>query len=230
MKSQEDDGNNKGNQGKENKNKQIAGQHVRVKTNGERKVTRQMRNDLDGQHERHQPPHRPHKLLGIAPDSLRAEANVVVVNERGQGDAKRNDGIGGRSFDTRQKPIAITNDQEETDNRRERDVRLISVADDGITLRVNEIVDHLGDVLQEARLLDIEGEAHRKKERHEEERGHQLQRERGADRGRRIGGVKADRLLQRRHRRAKDRVQKISEKDYESVHKWAGSGGASGPY
>jgi hypothetical protein len=202
-------------QRKEDDSEQVAGQHVGVKTDGERHHARQVRYDLDGKQQRRHPPDRTGKLLEVADWPLFAHAMEVVIDERKHGDAERNRGLaGGRDQDWKEQADEIVEQDEEADAGDEGLEALIAGADDLVALDARELVDHLGDLLRRVRLFDGQREAHDDEERDEQQRDGKLESE-GVVKGRaRNGGMIADGLEDLRGDSAKDGVKKVGECEF----------------
>src|SRR5580692_10524210 len=103
VQAEEDDWNSQRHHGEEDQGQQVAGKHVRVKTDGERHDAGEVRDDLDGKEQRSDPPDGPGKVLDVSPETLGADAVPVVVEEGQQGDAEGHDGVGGGGLNAREK-------------------------------------------------------------------------------------------------------------------------------
>ena len=123
-----------GQHGKEDQGQHIAGEHVGVKTDGERHDAREVRDDLNREHQRRDPPDRPHEVLDVSDEALGRGPIVVVVEKCEQRDAERHDRVGGGRSDAREQAEAVAGHDEEQDGSYEREMRLVAVADDGLAL------------------------------------------------------------------------------------------------
>jgi hypothetical protein len=130
---------------------------------------------------------------------------------------------------------AVADHDEEEDRGGEGHVRLVSVADDGLALIADELVDDLGDVLDGARLVDAEGEAGDDKEEQEQQHDQELEGQRVvAQGGVRVRKVDAQPGEERDQRRGKVVVQQSREREDKTQHKSCNAkifgSGANEPY
>src|ERR1019366_4714650 len=101
---------------------------IRVKTDGERKHTGTVRDDLDRQHQRVKPPDRPEELLDIA-EAVGAKSMVVVVHERKDRATEWHHDVRSRRLESRDQAQEIAEQDEHAQNGDVAKELLVSVAD-----------------------------------------------------------------------------------------------------
>ena len=153
VQAQEDRWNANRNQREEAQREHIAGKHVGIKTNGEGQDACEVRNKLDGHQQPCHPPERAAELFQIAKEALRAEALVVVIEERGNREAEWDNGVCSGGSDARNQPYEIVGQHEEKNASDECLEFLVAVADDLFAQRACEFRNDFGDLLRGTRLI-----------------------------------------------------------------------------
>ena len=93
-----------------------------------------------------------------------------------------------------------------------RHVPGVAMADDGLTLRIDKLVDTLSRQLQPAGLLNLKARADQKKQNQQDTKDDELQRERIGNRRSRLRGMDAQVEQQRINRPSKQPVQETVQR------------------
>src|SRR5580658_3860232 len=162
MQPAEDDGNADRDHRKENQRDQIASENVGPWTNRERKQTRKVAHQLDGQQQRRQqnPGDERHAFHG-RPEEMQEifrsgmfEALGMVVEKCANGAAQRHDGNAGGRLKPGNQADEVANQNEDEDDDEKCSVRLAMMADDFAALVQHEALDRFEGVLQDSWGLD----------------------------------------------------------------------------
>src|ERR1039458_9768753 len=125
-------------QREEHQGHQIAGEHIGVKTYGERKNSRQMTEDLNRKQQDRQPGFWAHEILYVA-ETVRAHALEVIIEPGDQRETQRHRGNRGWRFKPGYDTQQTTQQNEHTQDRQVAYVALVS---DRKSTRLNS--SHLG--------------------------------------------------------------------------------------
>src|ERR1039458_10003366 len=139
-------------QREEHQGHQIAGEHIGVKTYGERKNSRQMTEDLNGKQQDRQPRFWTHKILHVA-ETVRAHALEVIIEPGDQRATQRYRWNRGRRFKPGYDTHQTTQQNEDTQDSQIAYVSLVSVADHFVALLGDKGIDLLHQVLHFSRIV-----------------------------------------------------------------------------
>ena len=131
----------------------LTGEHVRKETNGERKGAREVADDLDGQHEKREPPERSEKLLDV-PGAMCPNTGVVIEKKRANGKAEGDHGVHGRRIKAGDQADQVQAQNEYKYGAEEDQIAGAIVPDHFFRRGVYEIVEHFHGVLRFAGAVD----------------------------------------------------------------------------
>src|SRR5580704_5706217 len=208
---QKDQRNTERHQRKERDGQQISVKHIRVQPDRERQHARAVRNDLDRQQQRIQPPYRPQELLDVR-EAILPRTMVVVVNKRHQGKTQWHHYIRGGRLQPRNQSQKIAEQNEQEERGQITNEPLISVPDNLLSLVRHKLVCHLGEVLHSSRLLDTQRHPHQDEVGDKHQKHQQLHRKCIRNRRLRRGRVHMQSIQKRRHGRGKVLIQESGKK------------------
>src|ERR1700723_301276 len=199
-----------GHQGKENQCDHLAGKHVCEETNCERQQSRSVAENFDGQHQRREPPYRPHEMLEV-PKPVGSQSLEMVVEPGQQRATKRDNRDRSRRVETRDNADQIAGNDEESQCYQVRMVRVVVMANYFFPHVADEALDALHRMLQAAGLVDRQTGANREEECDQQQQHNDFHGETVGDWRCRVMGMDSQSKQQRCDRAAEETVKQRGE-------------------
>src|ERR1039458_1949336 len=171
MQQDEHDRESERNQREEHQGHQIAGEHIGVKTYGERKNSRQMTEDLNGKQQNRQQRFWAHEILYVA-EAVRAHALEVIIEPGHKRATQRHRGSRGRRFKSGYDTQQTTQQNEYTQDRQVAHVALVAVANHLVALLGDEGIELLHQVLHLPRVVHRQARPHDNKKQNDQHKYH----------------------------------------------------------
>src|ERR1051325_1426101 len=108
----------------------VLAEDIAEETHAQREGPGEVADHLDREHQRRQPPHRPHEVLEVMPHSLRPDSLIVEVEERGDRQRERRVRIARRRLQEVEEAEDVGDEDEHREGCDHPDEALAPVADD----------------------------------------------------------------------------------------------------